>query len=187
MWSVGPFTQPTDLGSRLEAHGLAHAEELPGMAVDLRAFDEDASFPSALTVELASDEETLRECLEVQRVAFGAPEFTAEVSFDVCSAVGLGDESPWRNYVGRLEGEAVAASKPVLAGGVAGIHGVVTLPGARRHGLGAALTLKALRDAREMGYRIGVLQSSAMGLGVYRRLGFERYGTYTVYVGTGQE
>ena len=53
--------------------------------------------------------------------------------------------------------------------------------------MGAALTLAALRDAREREYRIGILQSSAMAVGVYRRLGFEQYSTYLVYAGTGQE
>jgi ribosomal protein S18 acetylase RimI-like enzyme len=54
----------------------------------------------------------------------------------------------------------------------AGIHHVATLPAARRRGWGSALTLAAVRSARELGYRVGVLVSSSEGFGVYRRLGF---------------
>jgi ribosomal protein S18 acetylase RimI-like enzyme len=187
MWSVGPFTQPSDLGERLQSRGLSRAEELPGMAVDLKAINEDVSSPSTLSVERVSEQEALRECIEVMRVGFEMPEFTSEVIFDILTTLGLTEESPLRSYVGRLDGEAVAASALGLAAGVAGIYNVATLPKARRQGLGAALTLAALRDGRDLGYRIGVLQSSAMGLGVYRRLGFERYATYHIYVGTGQE
>lgn len=64
MWSIGPFTQPTDLGTRLESHGLSGVEELPGMAVDLQAINEDIPFSSELIVEQVSDKYDAAKTLE---------------------------------------------------------------------------------------------------------------------------
>ncbi len=187
MWSVGPFTRPSDLGARLESYGLAHADDLPGMAVDLQALNEDIPFPAELAIERVSDAEMLKNYIEVLRVGFEMPGFVSEGFFELCTAVGLTEESPLRNYVGRLEGEVVTTTSLALVAGVAGIYNVATLPKVRRQGLGAATTLAALLEARQLGYRIGILQSSAMGLSVYRSLGFEQYSTYSVYVGTAQK
>ncbi len=186
MWSVGPFTRPSDLGSHLESHGLAHVEDMPGMAVDLQALSEDIPFPAELTIERVSNTEVLREYIEAVRVGFEMPEFITEPLFEFLTAIGLTEESPWRNYVGRLDGEVVTTASLALVAGIGGIYNVSTLQEARRQGLGAAMTLTALREARKLGCRIGILQSSAMGLGVYRRLGFEQYSTYSVYAGSGQ-
>ena len=37
------------------------------------------------------------------------------------------------------------------------------------------MTMAPLLDARAMGYRVGILHSSPLGLEVYRRLGFQEY------------
>ena len=157
------------------------------MALDLKVLSEDIPFPSELAIERVSNAEVLSEFVEVMRVGFEMPEFTVDGLFEMFSAMGLTEESPWRNYVGRLDGEVLTTASLALVAGVAGIYNVVTLPNARRRGFGAAMTLAALREARELGYRIGILQSSAVGLGVNRRLGFEQYSTYYLYVGTGLE
>jgi hypothetical protein len=49
MWSVGPFSRPPDLGSRLRSHGLVCAERLGGMAADLRTLDGGIPPPNGLT------------------------------------------------------------------------------------------------------------------------------------------
>jgi len=145
------------------------------MAVDLLAFNEDLPRPSDLAIERVGDVEGLKEWLHPFTVGFGFPDFAASAFFSLYAGAGFGQHLPWHHYVGRLKGEPVACSSLYLGAGVAGIHYVGTVPHARGQGIGAALTLAALREARDMGYRIGILRSSPMGFNVYRRIGFEEY------------
>jgi len=86
---------------------------------------------------------------------------------------GIGLELPVRNYIGYLDSEPVATSTLFVSTGVAGVYNVATFEAARGKGIGAAITTKALVDGRDLGYRIGILQSSDMGFSVYERMGFE--------------
>jgi GNAT superfamily N-acetyltransferase len=84
-------------------------------------------------------------------------------------------------YLGFLAGRRVATSALVPAGGLAGVYAVSTLPEARGRGIGAAMTAFPLLEARARGYRVGALQATAMGLSVYRRLGFREVCEYRCY------
>lgn len=95
-----------------------------------------------------------------------------------------------RYYVGLLKGAPVASSTLFLGAGVAGIYNVATVPEARRQGIGAAITMAALHEARARGYRIGILHSTTIAEGMYRRLGFKEYckiGTYIWSEDTNQQ
>jgi ribosomal protein S18 acetylase RimI-like enzyme len=172
-WWVEPGTQPPDLKDRLLAHGFSYTEGPPGMAVDLLALNEDIIAPSDLRIKHVGHADTLKKWVSTLISGFGLPDSSESALFDLL--IGLGFELPLRNYVGFLNEEPVATAELFLGAGVAGIYGIVTLPKERHQGIGAALTLAPLREARAMGYRIGILHSTEMGLGLYRRLGFQEY------------
>ena len=184
-WCTGPTTRPAGLGKHLVARGFVYAGYEPGMAVDLLALNDDRPAPPGLHVQRVRDEAALRRWFHIFALGFARPDFIRNALFDIEIDLGLGNYRR-RLYVGSLEGEAVATSLLFLGAGVAGIYGVATLPEARRRGIGTAMTLTPLVEARAAGYRIGVLHASPMGLGVYRRLGFRQYCQLGFYGWTGE-
>jgi GNAT superfamily N-acetyltransferase len=170
-WWTEPGCQPPDLAEHLLAHGLVYTDGGPGMAADLLALNEDVATPVALAIEQVTDVSTLKQWVRASATGFGLPTSSVDACFDLF--MGLGFNLPLRNYVGCLNGEPVAAAELFLGAGVAGVYWVATMPDARRQGIGAAMTLAALREARDLGYRIGILHASPKGFRVYRRLGFQ--------------
>ena len=172
-WSTGPDTRPPNLGTYLERHGFIYEEESPGMAVDMLALYEDQPPLIDLAIEYVENMETLRNWARVAWIGFGFPETSQDAFIDLEVSVGVAPNESRRRYIGYKSGVPVATSALVLHAGVAGIFAVTTLPEFRRQGIGTALTLVPLLEAREMGYRVGTLDSSEIGLSVYRQLGFQ--------------
>jgi ribosomal protein S18 acetylase RimI-like enzyme len=171
-WWSEPGAETGELGKHLLPHGFTFYEGPPGMAADLWALNADLRAPPDLRIEPVQDVDTLKQWVHTFIAGFGfLPRSSADTLLDLY--IGLGFDLPMRSYLGLLKGKPVATSQLFLLAGVAGINGVATLPEARRQGIGTALTLAALRDAQSMGYRIGSLQAAPMGLGIYRRLGFQ--------------
>ena len=169
-WHVGPSMRPPDLGARLLAHGFEYGGDDIGMAINLEALPEAVAVPEGFVVERVRDEAGLAEWVATFGSGFGMVQVEIAWFEEVlCRPV---FQEPWRYYLGRLAGEPVATSALFFTSGVAGIYCVSTVEHARRRGIGAAVTLAALREAKGQGYAIGVLTSSEMGYGVYRGLGF---------------
>jgi ribosomal protein S18 acetylase RimI-like enzyme len=156
------------------------------MAVDLLALNEDVPQPSGLEIEHVRDVETLTKFGHAASIGFGIPDFVGNAIFDIEVSLGFEYHLPRHHYVGLLKGQPAATSTLFLGAGVAGIYTVATIPKARRQGIGSAMTLAPLREARAMGYRIGVLRSSPMGLNMYHRLGFEEHCKVNYYLWAGE-
>lgn len=178
-WHVGPSMRPDDLGARLEAQGFEGGSE-PGMAADLDAVPELES-PPGLTIERVVDVSGLDDFESVLAEGFGEGPPEAHSVRTIYERIGLDDDTSWRHYVGRLDGESVATASMFFAAGVAGIYFVCTVPELRQRGFGAAITHHAMLAGRELGFRTAVLGSSPMGHRVYERLGFREICSIEVY------
>ncbi|HEX2696283.1 MAG TPA: GNAT family N-acetyltransferase [Anaerolineales bacterium] len=180
LWYVGPTTTPNDFGKRLEAHGFVHIGDQPGMAIDLHSLN--GHFPSPLEIKPVRNVNQLKEASRVPVSAFGEPGFIADAMLDMMSSFGFDPDASVQTYCGYLGGEPVAVSSIFYGAGVAGIYNVATLPEARRKGFGTAMVAAPLREARQKGYRVGILQSSEMGYGVYQKMGFQENCKMNLYV-----
>lgn len=175
LWWIGPSTQPADLGKHLEKHGFLFDENSPGMAADLEKLNEDLPKPEGLSIRLAQDDTAWRQWTRTMDMGFGSTSPNEPGVNAWCSMIRQAGPEVMQAYVGWLDDKPIASSLLFMAAGVAGIYCVATVPEARRKGIGAMLSLYPLLQARAKGYKFGILQSSEMGLSVYRSLGFQTY------------
>lgn len=175
LWWTGPATRPSDLGLFLEDHGFIREDEAPGMALDLRSLRTDFSMPDGFTLERVRDAQALKQLRHPFAAGFDMPVFAVDALMDLFRRISFDEQLPFIHYLCWLDGKPVAAGSVYLGAGVAGVYNVVTVPEARRKGIGSLITLALLRDALMAGYRVGILHSSKMGLNVYRQLGFQEY------------
>jgi GNAT superfamily N-acetyltransferase len=172
---------PQDLGERLVAHGFTDGGQEPGMAVVLQHLREHISSPPGLVIERVHTDQQLQAWTQTLATGFGEGEIEANWVGAMYQKIGFNEQGLWHHYLGRWKGQPVATTSLFLGAGVAGIYFVFTHPQARGRGIGAAITLAALQDARRRGYQVGVLTASTMGYPIYRRLGFQEYCRFHLY------
>jgi len=78
----------------------------------------------------------------------------------------------FRAYAGDVNGVPVCTAVAATVADSVGVFNVATAPDHRGRGYGAAITARAIADSRAAGATWSWLQSSALGYGVYERLGF---------------
>jgi len=150
------------------------------MAADLKSLPDKLPTPSDLKILPVVAGTTLGQCFHVASIGFGVREECAQVWYDFFVEAVF--DTRFRTYLAVLNGQPVGTSQLFLSAGVAGIYNVTCIPEARRQGIGAAITLAPLLKAREMGYRISILQAFQQGSRVYRQLGFQDFGKLSVYL-----
>ena len=182
LWWVRADDEPADLSARLERRGVIFLDEIPGMAMVLTDLEPPhaAPAPPELEIRPVLDAPTMDAFHSV--LIQGFPEDFADSTAERevgASSRRVADESGYREpnglpsrWIGTVDGRPVTTTRLHTAAGVAGIYAVVTADDARRRGYGEAITRHVLHAARDGGLRIGTLQASPAGRGVYERIGF---------------
>jgi ribosomal protein S18 acetylase RimI-like enzyme len=172
IWYTDSSSQPADLTQRLEAHGCKRFTEGVCMGADLHALKDTWPGVANLTVENVNDEAGLADWLNVWMTL---DDGIREPRERLYASLGFTKDAPLRHYLARLEGRAVAVSQVFLGREAAGLYCVTTLPELRRRGIGRAVVLAALNDAKAAGYRWSVLGPTVESVQMYEQLGFKLY------------
>jgi ribosomal protein S18 acetylase RimI-like enzyme len=183
VWFITPACQPENLSEVLETRGFQQIFRTPGMFLQLEEFDQKIKPDSPHKVIQVSTEEQLSQWMIPGKEGFSISDSVINAYFDLFKRNGFGSHTPWKLFVGMVEGIPTTCVRLFCANDVAGIYHVATIPSARGRGYGTEITIAALEAAKALGYKLAVLASSPAGYNVYYRLGFRDCCYCDVYMG----
>jgi ribosomal protein S18 acetylase RimI-like enzyme len=182
LWWLGPSARPADAGRLLERCGLHRIETLTLMTIDLWDVPPAESAGDGLRVQAVRTPAALRAWAHVHARARGSTAAVEAAWVAVLSSLGTEPHALLQHYLFSGDGQEPLASASIfLDGRWAGLYSLGTVPLARGRGLGTAVTLFALADARARGYRTAMLGAEPAAAGLYHRLGFIDRGQLAVY------
>ena len=164
-----PGTAQLALSDRLAARGFVEADPEFGMVLDL-ARDRPVVTGDVMVV---GDDTGVDAFLGVMAAAYDWPDDGRSSTWaELYRRADVGLDHTIRHVVVREAGRPLACASLFGAGGHAFVTNVGTVPSARGRGLGTQATLAVLDLAARAGARQATLTASAMGRGVYARIGF---------------
>jgi GNAT superfamily N-acetyltransferase len=175
-WRVWSTDTPLDLQSLLNASGFVLVAEVPGMILKLDELSYDEVTSNDFIINPVQTQDDLNIWRDIA-IAVNGPAFVPLA--DTYVRVGIGNQL--HSYIGWIEDVPVAISSIFYGTYAAGVYNISTLPAYRGRGLGRAITLRGLQDAKENKYEVAVLTSTEMGLPVYNRIGSKPCTTMSVY------
>jgi GNAT superfamily N-acetyltransferase len=190
-----PGNPTANVADQLHAHGFELHEPMPAMAVDIDRLAPTQLPPDCelVRIRVSADAQPWTQAFaDGYELPYPVAEAFSPVGVEgnppadaAAFEVNPSTDAAVQFFAIHKEGRFVSTSMLFLDNGLAGVYCVATLPQERGKGLGAHATAAPLRVAYELGYRVGVLQSSTAGYKVYQHLGFTDFGAVPIYLRLG--
>lgn len=171
-WHVGKDSLPADLPNRLEALGCRQLNPGVCMGMDLPYWKTLGNKVRGLVIEGVESEIDLSAWMDVW---MHFDDGKREPRERLYASLALSGSRHLKHYLARLDGKPAGISQLFLGRETAGIYCVAVLSEARQRGIGTALTLAAIQNAKASGYRWCVLGPTRESQGMYARIGFELF------------
>lgn len=181
VWYMTPMSRPAGLEALLVEHGFTHLRDGTLMAMDITAFRDDRNIPEGLKIGKVVTVEDMNAWGDVLAESFEIEDREAEKYKKYFTGLGVGNGSKLHFFLGKLNGKPVASGCMFKGKEVAGIYWIGTLKEARGQGIGMAMVLHILNEAKNSGYGLCTLIASKMGYPLYKKIGFDGYHTTKVY------
>jgi GNAT superfamily N-acetyltransferase len=182
VWFVHPSARPVNLGMLLEQQGFEKIEEIIGMTMDLSDVQAPPRLPPGVEIHRVTPPNDLALFMEFVAARWHVPAAARPHLALIAGTFRIGAaDSPNRAWVAIKDGMAIAKVFTHDAADVVGIYGMATRSASRGLGLGRALCLTALADARSRGHRRAVLHSSPMAVSLYTSVGFREVAPFSLF------
>lgn len=173
-WYIIPSHQPDNLQDLLRSKGLRKTNDNVIVGIELKDLPRNISSPNSLYIEAIDNYEKYKTWVEIYcRFANIKGEAVEQYKL-VHQHTDFNDPNlPFVKYIGWLNGEPIAISTLILSGGVAVMYDEGILPKYKGFGIEDAINITPLKKAMEMGYMLGMIQTSIGGMKRFTSLGFK--------------
>lgn len=152
-----------------EKNGFSIRNQLAAMALKL---EERFPLQNNLTFKRVLNEEDAKTWSDIYPLSF---------NYVISKETVVANYENAKFYLVLFEGKAIGTLTLFQTGNIMGIHGVGVIPEMRKRGFAEEIMKFAINEAIDADCEYAQLQASALGKGIYTRLGFEDLFTITNY------
>jgi ribosomal protein S18 acetylase RimI-like enzyme len=181
-WITGPSLKVSNFKDIIEKAGMRQMMQWPGMALDLNKLPTIQMKSPDLEIKQVKNEMDLVNWIKITESELFDGKKLNKVLFE-----NLLNDPDISLYLGLIEGIPVATIGLHFDADTAGIYMVATTSSYRSKGIGTAMTLKALEDAKKNGHHLAVLEATAISEKMYHKIGFESFCNFDIYWMVGKE